>query len=48
MQFSNIMSCNIEIFKRGKDNSVSEDEIMSLIHGYVSTCHNEAMNLMDK
>ena len=42
------MTYDIEILKRGQDKTVPEDEIMSLIHGYVSTCHNEAMNLMDK
>ena len=39
---------NVEILKRGQDPNVPEDEIMGLIHGYVSTCHNESMGLMDR
>ena len=39
---------SIEIIKEGQRGTASEEDIMSLVHGYVSTCHNTAMTLMER
>ena len=38
----------LEILKRGQEPGVPEDEIIGLIQGYISTCHNESMGLMER